>query len=181
MKIKLLFCAILVSAPCIAMMRSVRMPILKSAKMPVRNYSHLANIKAKYFLPNAQPRTTLISRMTREQLSTPLKHQELCFKLSKNIQASVDARKQLQKETAQCAKISLKSLAAGLVAVNGGNDVGPELFEVTRSEIKLSLDCVQEAWKQYQKTQEDSQTAEQALAALVGEQKFQLKVPYDIQ
>lgn len=128
MKIKLLsFCALLVlSGSCFAMMRSARVPMRRVA-VPSRAHAQVAQIKARYALPNARLATELVSRMTSEQLLTHLKHQELCFKVAKNIKASAEAKKQLKEMAKQLAKTSVKPLIAGYVSMNN-TDVGPELF-----------------------------------------------------
>jgi hypothetical protein len=162
-----------------AMMRVGRKPV----RTPVvtRAYSEIAQIKSKYALPKACPSHIPVARLTREQLMTHLKHQELCWKVAKTMQAS-DVAKQMIKETVlNAAKTSIKPMVAGAVTMNSAHDVGPELFSFACQEAIISLKMAREAVREYQKTQKDIATAQQALAELVAEQKRQMKVPYDIQ
>lgn len=181
MKMKLfIFCTSLLAltGQINAMMRAGRMPVRRPV---VRNYSEIAHIKSKYSLPRTCPANQPVAELTREQLITHLKHQELCWKVAKNRQASVSAKKMIKETVLSAAKTSLKHGLAAIMALNSGNDVGPELFSTIKDETLLSLDMAREAVREYQKTQKDIATAEQALAALVAEQKLQIKMPYDIQ
>lgn len=183
MKIKLLFfCTslLVVSGQINAMMRSARMPKRKAAA-PSRAFAEVAHIQEKYRLPNARPGTERIAHMSREQLLTHLKHQELCWKVAKNIQASTCAKQMIKETVLNAAKTSIKPMMAAAVTMNSAHDVGPEMFQFACQEAIISLKMAREAVREYQKTQKDIATAEQALAELVTEQKRQMKVPHDIQ
>jgi L-lactate utilization protein LutC len=168
------------SVSCQAMMRSVCMPKRK-AVAPSRSFADVAHIQEKYRLPNARPGTERIAHLSREQLLTHLKHQELCFKLSKNIKASTSAKQMIKETVLNAAKTSIKPMVAGAVTMNSAHDVGPELFSFACQEAVISLKMAREAVREYQKTQKNIAKAQQALAELVAEQKRQMKVPYDIQ
>lgn len=168
------------SVSCQAMMRSARMPKHKAAA-PSGTFTDVAHIQEKYRLPNPRPGTERIAHLSREQLLTHLKHQELCWKVAKTMQASAYAKQMIKETVLNAAKTSIKPMVAGAVTMNSAHDVGPELFSFACQEAIISLKMAREAVREYQKTQKDIATAEQALAELVAEQKRQIKVPYDIQ
>lgn len=183
MKIQLLvfFSALLAISACPAMLRSARMPVLRAARVPLRNHVRVAHIKARYPLPNARPETELVSRMTREQLVTQLKYQELCWKMHRSDEADSAARNYLKNTTKQLAKSSLKPLIAGFLTYNCPNDIGTNILADAWDEMRLSYEVVQEAVQGCKKVKANKMSVAQELAELVAEQKRKLKVPYDIQ
>ena len=72
-------------------------------------------------------------------------------------------------------------VGTGAVTYNNGNGIGDVPLSFAFDAARLSLETTKEALKDYNETKRNITTAEQELAALVAEQKFQLKVPYDIQ
>lgn len=182
MKIKLLlFCASLValSGQINAMMRSGRLPVRRP--QPTRSYSDIAHIQARYSLPKPCPASTPVAQLSRDQLVTHLKHQELCWKVAKTMQASDSAKQMIKQTVLNAAKTSIKPMLAAAVTMNSAHDVGPEMFQFACQEAIISLKMAREAVREYQKSQKDIQTAQQALEELVAEQKRQMKLPHDIQ
>lgn len=182
MKIKLLFyClpALAITAQAGAMVRSGRMPM--RAPLATRSYSDIAHIKSKYALPKACPSHTPVAELSREQLLTHLKHQELCWKVAKTMQAADSAQRMIKETALNAVKTSIKPMLAAAVTMNSAHDVGPEMFQFACQEAMISLKMAREAVREYHKAQEQIKNAEQALAELVAEQKRQMKLPYDIQ
>lgn len=181
MKIKLfILCFGLLGAiECDGMMRSARVPVRKP--ITTRNYSEVARIQSKYSLPKPLHGSQLVSELTREQLATHLKHQELCWNLFKSKEATKEAKKQVTRMAAQLVKSSAKQGLITILAYNSCNDSGPELFATIKDETLLSFQMARAAVREYKLSQEKVISVQQMLEALVAEQKLQLKVPYDIQ
>jgi hypothetical protein len=182
MKIKLLlFCASIfaVSGSINGMMRFGRMPIRKP--IAIQNYSEVAHIQSQYSLPKASPATQTIAELTREQLAVHLKHQEHCWKVYKNSQACMEAKRELMNQVVQLTKSSLKLIIAGAAINNRNFDVGPMLLGLALDEFKLSYKVARAAVREYKENQAREVGGAQALMKLVAEQKRQLPIPEDIQ
>ncbi len=172
----LIFAAILGVSPCFAMFRKGQMPLRK--QLPAVRVECL---KARYPLPNALSGSDKIAHIDPARLGIHFKHYGLCWKVSKSIDAHDGAKEHLKAMTKQLASNFAVMVGTGAVTYNNGNGIGDVPLSFAFDATRLSLETTKEALKDYKKTKRNITTAEQELAALVAEQKFQFKVPSDIQ
>lgn len=146
----------------------------------------VAQIKKQYPLPNALSGSQQVHKLTAPQIKTHLRYDELCYKISMGAGECERAKDQVKSASKKLAVTCLAPVVASVIVTSIAEQPTALLFDVACNSYglfagKRSFDGLRQSWKDYKKAQNKMKTVEDELAAMVAEQKFQFKVPYDIQ
>ena len=145
----------------------------------------VAQIKKQYPLPNALSGSEQVHKLTAPQLKTHLRYEQLCVKASLRDGASERAKDHAKTAAKKCATVFLAPVITAMLMTNSVDALSTGLF-ATACGYSLyngpkALEDIRQAVHEYKQVNKKKQTIQDELAALVAEQKFQFKVPYDIQ
>lgn len=194
MKMKLVLITIsaitlMAASGCHAMWRIRHAPVRPTTpapklRMPVA-CQKVAEIKKQYPLPKAKSGSGKIAHMTGPELRTHLRYDELCHKASMSAGQQERAKDHLKVAARKLAAKCLPPAITAALLFNNVDEISTSLFAAACGYSFFSgseaFRIARQALQDYKESKKKVSTAADELAAMVAEQKFKFKVPYDIQ
>lgn len=193
MKMKLLLLTITtlaLSANSQCMWRARQAPQARTAKAAPKFHApvsceKVAHIKKQYPLPNALSGSEQVHTLTAPQLKMHLRYEQLCVKASLRDGDNERAKDHVKTAAKKCVSVFLAPAVTAMLITNSADALSTSLF-ATACGYSLykgpkAIEDIRQAVHEYKQANKKKQTIQDELAAMVAEQKFQFKVPHDIQ